>query len=319
MNENNRSRILIILKALTELSDVVNPISTNDLLAYCQNEGIKVIRQTLYSDINALKSYGFDIHYVAQKGYYLESNTLSLACAKVLYDLIDSSQTLSMSTKNELLTSINQFIKPKHVTLLKKYRISKPSSKQSTCSLKTISLLTNAISKQRYIQFYYFDADVKGNRLYRKNKASYHLLPYYIFIQNDRYYVIGYDHKHDSLVHYRLDKMDAIVIKEVSETTPKIDQVNSHLQTSIYLFTGENELVTLTIQSSLLSVFLDQFPALMLLKNNKDTVSIAISVQVNTSLFSWLTNFVPPKVIIDSPSNVKNNYKHYLESIINSY
>lgn len=319
MKENNKSRILVILKALTESSDALNPISTNNLLAYCQNEGLNIIRQTLYSDINSLKSYGFDIHYVAQKGYYLESNTLSLACAKVLYDLIDSSLTLSLATKDELLNSINQFIKPKHVALLNKYRLFKPSSKQSTCSLQTVSLLTNAISKQRYIQFYYFDADVKGNRLYRRNKALYHLLPYYIFIQNERYYVIGYDHKHDSLVHYRLDKMDAIVLKDVSETTPKIDQVDLHLQTSIYLFTGENELITLTIQSSLLSVFLDQFPTLMLLKNNGDTVSIAISVQVNTSLFSWLTNFAPPKVIIESPPNVKHDYKHYLESIIKAY
>ena len=143
--------------------------------------------------------------------------------------------------------------------------------------------------------------------------------PYYIFIANSRYYVIGYDHKHKALVHYRLDKMDQIQLNDINQSTPLIDSVNKRIETSIHLFTGEYSNVDFSIQTNYLSVFADQFNDLMVIEAKESRYQINVTLQVNNALFAWLTHFDPHAVTLLGPYDVKQQYIKYLQSIVTAY
>ena len=65
-SEQNRHRILYLLKYFQEKSDEKNGVSIRDMQSDLQSKGINADRRTLYRDIEELRSIGYDI--IAQRG-----------------------------------------------------------------------------------------------------------------------------------------------------------------------------------------------------------------------------------------------------------
>ena len=92
-SEQNRHRILYLLKYFQEKSDEKNGVSIRDMQSDLQSKGINADRRTLYRDIEELRSIGYDI--IAQRGkgeclYFLASRDFELAELKLLVDAVQS-------------------------------------------------------------------------------------------------------------------------------------------------------------------------------------------------------------------------------------
>lgn len=322
MKLNNSLRLVYLINYLNQQSDASNVKTGNDIANYLYPYFGDISLKTIYKDIATLKNANFPIVQVHQnnhQGVYMAKNCLSLSECKLIMDSLTSNTFIPNKIMADILDKLSPLIKSNDLKLLTRQQYIPSNHVTSLDISNTITILMKAIDQRRTIQFLYFDIAYKNTKHYRKSGNYYLLQPYYIFIANSRYYVIGYDHKHQALVHYRLDKMDQIQLNDINQSTPLIDSVNKRIETSIHLFTGEYSNVDFSIQTNYLSVFADQFNDLMVIEAKESRYQINVTLQVNNALFAWLTHFDPHAVTLLGPYDVKQQYIKYLQSIVTAY
>ena len=322
MKLNNSLRLVYLINYLNQQSDASNVKTGNDIANYLYPYFGDISLKTIYKDIATLKNANFPIVQVHQnnhQGVYMAKNCLSLSECKLIMDSLTSNTFIPNKIMADILDKLSPLIKSNDLKLLTRQQYIPGNHVTSLDISNTITILMKAIDQRRTIQFLYFDIAYKNTKHYRKSGNYYLLQPYYIFIANSRYYVIGYDHKHKALVHYRLDKMDQIQLNDINQSTPLIDSVNKRIETSIHLFTGEYSNVDFSIQTNYLSVFADQFNDLMVIEAKESRYQINVTLQVNNALFAWLTHFDPHAVTLLGPYDVKQQYIQYLQSIVTAY
>ena len=322
MKLNNSLRLVYLINYLNQQSDASNVKTGNDIANYLYPYFGDISLKTIYKDIATLKNANFPIVQVHQnnhQGVYMAKNCLSLSECKLIMDSLTSNTFIPNKIMADILDKLSPLIKSNDLKLLTRQQYIPSNHVTSLDISNTITILMKAIDQRRTIQFLYFDIAYKNTKHYRKSGNYYLLQPYYIFIANSRYYVIGYDHKHKALVHYRLDKMDQIQLNDINQSTPLIDSVNKRIETSIHLFTGEYSNVNFSIQTNYLSVFADQFNDLMVIEAKESRYQINVTLQVNNALFAWLTHFDPHAVTLLGPYDVKQQYIKYLQSIVTAY
>lgn len=322
MKLNNSLRLVYLINYLNQQSDASNVKTGNDIANYLYPYFEDISLKTIYKDIATLKNANFPIVQVHQnnhQGVYMAKNCLTLSECKLIMDSLTSNTFIPNKIMADILDKLSPLIKSNDLKLLTRQQYIPSNHVTSLDISNTITILMKAIDQRRTIQFLYFDIAYKNTKHYRKSGNYYLLQPYYIFIANSRYYVIGYDHKHKALVHYRLDKMDQIQLNDINQSTPLIDSVNKRIETSIHLFTGEYSNVDFSIQTNYLSVFADQFNDLMVIEAKESRYQINVTLQVNNALFAWLTHFDPHAVTLLGPYDVKQQYIKYLQSIVTAY
>lgn len=322
MKLNNSLRLVYLINYLNQQSDASNVKTGNDIANYLYPYFGDISLKTIYKDIATLKKANFPIVQVHQnnhQGVYMAKNCLTLSECKLIMDSLTSNTFIPNKIMADILDKLSPLIKSNDLKLLTRQQYIPSNHVTSLDISNTITILMKAIDQRRTIQFLYFDIAYKNTKHYRKSGNYYLLQPYYIFIANSRYYVIGYDHKHKALVHYRLDKMDQIQLNDINQSTPLIDSVNKRIETSIHLFTGEYSNVDFSIQTNYLSVFADQFNDLMVIEAKESRYQINVTLQVNNALFAWLTHFDPHAVTLLGPYDVKQQYIKYLQSIVTAY
>ena len=322
MKLNNSLRLVYLINYLNQQSDASNVKTGNDIANYLYPYFGDISLKTIYKDIATLKNANFPIVQVHQnnhQGVYMAKNCLTLSECKLIMDSLTSNTFIPNKIMADILDKLSPLIKSNDLKLLTRQQYIPGNHVTSLDISNTITILMKAIDQRRTIQFLYFDIAYKNTKHYRKSGNYYLLQPYYIFIANSRYYVIGYDHKHQALVHYRLDKMDQIQLNDINQSTPLIDSVNKRIETSIHLFTGEYSNVDFSIQPNYLSVFADQFNDLMVIEAKESRYQINVTLQVNNALFAWLTHFDPHAVTLLGPYDVKQQYIKYLQSIVTAY
>lgn len=322
MKLNNSLRLVYLINYLNQQSDASNVKTGNDIANYLYPYFGDISLKTIYKDIATLKNANFPIVQVHQnnhQGVYMAKNCLTLSECKLIMDSLTSNTFIPNKIMADILDKLSPLIKSNDLKLLTRQQYIPSNHVTSLDISNTITILMKAIDQRRTIQFLYFDIAYKNTKHYRKSGNYYLLQPYYIFIANSRYYVIGYDHKHQALVHYRLDKMDQIQLNDINQSTPLIDSVNKRIETSIHLFTGEYSNVDFSIQTNYLSVFADQFNDLMVIEAKESRYQINVTLQVNNALFAWLTHFDPHAVTLLGPYDVKQQYIKYLQSIVTAY
>ena len=322
MKLNNSLRLVYLINYLNQQSDASNVKTGNDIANYLYPYFGDISLKTIYKDIATLKNANFPIVQVHQnnhQGVYMAKNCLTLSECKLIMDSLTSNTFIPNKIMADILDKLSPLIKSNDLKLLTRQQYIPSNHVTSLDISNTITILMKAIDQRRTIQFLYFDIAYKNTKHYRKSGNYYLLQPYYIFIANSRYYVIGYDHKHQALVHYRLDKMDQIQLNDINQSTPLIDSVNKRIETSIHLFTGEYSNVNFSIQTNYLSVFADQFNDLMVIEAKESRYQINVTLQVNNALFAWLTHFDPHAVTLLGPYDVKQQYIKYLQSIVTAY
>ena len=73
---NQKLKILYLLQLLYDKSDQTHPVTMEQMLAYLAENGVAAERKSLYSDIEALRSFGVNVVLRKSKpsGYYLEGS-----------------------------------------------------------------------------------------------------------------------------------------------------------------------------------------------------------------------------------------------------
>ena len=116
MQSQGNIRVVEMLRHLYQHTDENHTATVTDITAYLKERGIQAVRQTVYADLNALITAGFDIVIVksTQNQYFMGNRLFEYPELKMLADAVASSKIISAKKSEALvqklgcLTSIHQ-------------------------------------------------------------------------------------------------------------------------------------------------------------------------------------------------------------------
>ena len=309
--QNQKTKLLALLRFLRERSDEEHPVSVKDMIAALAREGIEAERKSIYSDLETLTAFGMDIVTVRgkQTGYYLGARTLETAELKLLVDAVQSSRFITRKKSNELIEKLSKDASVYTAAALKRQvRVANRVKTMNESIYYTVDLLHTAISEKKKLSFLYYEWNAKKEKVLRHGGERYSVSPFVLSWEDENYYLIAYDHKSAALRHYRVDKMTDLEIlnesREGEETFQNLD-AGLYARSVFGMFGGESQSVTLRCESGVAGAMMDKFgqDVPFLADEEEGYFRIHIQVTVSPQFYSWVFGF-GGRVRILSPDSV---------------
>ncbi|MBQ9938732.1 MAG: WYL domain-containing protein [Oscillospiraceae bacterium] len=319
---NNKLKLIYLSRYLTQNTDENNPASTADILAMLEDNGISAERKSVYDDIEALKTAGYDVLYrrEAPSGYYIGSREFELPELKLLVDSVQASKFITVKKSRELIAKLQRLCSAREGEKLQRQVVVLGRLKTSNESIYyNVDRLYSAISENSRISFYYCEwgADKKLKR--RRNGERYFTSPWALAWDDENYYLIAFDD--GKVKHYRVDKMQEIAeTGEAREGRAQFEKFDaaSYAKRVFGMFGGETQRVTFRIEPKMIGVFIDRFGTDIPLWKTENGIYAIAEVEVSAQFFGWLSG-LGDEVTITEPKETIQSYLDWLKSIENRY
>ncbi len=322
---NQKLKILYLAKFLKERSDEENTVTVAQMLEELSRYGIKAERKSIYSDIEALNSFGLDIVCVKGKntGYFMSGRDFELAELKLLVDSVQSSKFLTLKKSQQLIKKIEGLCSENNAKLLHRqvYVLNRVKTMNESIYYN-VDIIHKCIDENKKISFNYYEYTVSKEKRFKKNGNDYIISPFALTWDDENYYLLGFDSQAGIIKHYRVDKMAKIkAIEEQRDGFEKFESFDlaSYSKSTFSMFGGEMCDVKLEFENSLCGVVIDRFGKEVIMVPNGDShFVINVKVSVSPMFFGWLFSF-GNKVKILSPQSVKNKMKETIEAVKENY
>ena len=313
--KNTNALPLQILEILRQYPDQEHLISMPELQAILEADGFPSNRRTVYRAIETLREYNYDIRYEFHKfysGYYLVPY-FNEAEHFILSDYLNQQTTLSSKEISTIQTKLQHLASPYHSL---KHTQGIHASNQEI--LSNIKLILHAIKHSYQISFYYFDYTISKEKKYRKNKKRYILTPYAVTSYEGKYYCVLYSEKYQSFTNYRIDKMETVRLIDQPVETIAFN-LEEHLQTSMKMYTGKAETITIKCATDMASIILDEFGNQMIISEvNDEYFILSLKTAITPTLLSWLLLFYD-RVTVIQPAKLKEKLLTIANKVIDTY
>ncbi len=323
-SENQKMKLLYILKLLEEKSDENHPVSTQQIIDYLDRQQIKAERKTVYSDIRTLEDFGYEI--AAKKGkesgYYLKTRRFETAELKLLVDAVLASKFITAQKTKQLIKKLTDLSSIYDSGQLKRQLFMERIKNENDQVYLNVDEIHRAIRENKKIAFYYYSWG-KDKRLHaRRNQKRYRISPFYLIWKDEYYYLVAFDEEQGITKYYRVDKMQEMeVLEEKREGHEITGQVNPAEIASrdFSMFAGKNQSVTLFFPEEMIGVVIDRFGKdITIRQRDEETFSARVSVSVSKQFFGWLSGF-GGQIKIEMPGEVREEYIAYLQEILDTY
>lgn len=203
--EGQKSKLLTLLRILEQKTDEEHLLNVPQLVELLEQQDILAERKSIYSDIDTLRSLGYDIQLRRGRGggYWLASRTFELSELKLLVDAVQASKVVSARTSSKLIHKLEALCSDYEGTQLQRqvYVDGRPKSDSHTL-LYSIDALHSAINAGRMVRFRYKD---DGTRT---------VSPWQLAWENGCYYLIAYQDEKEpaGIRNYRVDRMSSVTV-----------------------------------------------------------------------------------------------------------
>lgn len=315
-------KLLYIIKLLTENTDENHPVSTADIIAYLESNGIHSERKSIYDDMEKLCDFGYDIIQVQSRlggGYYMAGREFELAELKLLVDAVQSSRFITTRKSRSLIKKLERMAgKYDAGKLQRQVYVAGRIKTENESIYYNIDNIHRAIQENRQIEFQYLDWDLKKELVPRVGGRK-QVSPWALIWREENYYLAAYDGVDGIMKHYRVDKMGQMkVLKEEREGLEQFSKLDPAVYTNqtFGMFSGTEETVTLQFPNRLVGVVLDRFGRESDIRPMTDRVfRVRVKVAVSGQFFGWLAGIGREAVVV-SPAEVKEQYAEWLENIV---
>ncbi len=318
-------RILYLMDILLKNTDEQHTLNAEQLISKLETEaGERADRKTIYRDMESLKEFGLDIRQIkgSAPGYYIASREFTLSELKLLVDAVQSSKFISRSMTDQLIRKLENLTShPKAALLQRQVYILNRAKTDNDTVLLNVDVIHTAINSNQDISFQYGEWTVGKTLRLRKDGERYIVSPWALVWEDENYYLVGYSRDAEAIRHYRVDKMLKTMVYRRSRTGE--DQFRdfdlaSYTKKTFGMFAGENVNVTLECANSLAGVMIDRFGRdILLIPQGSDKFRLHVDVAVSPQFFGWAAG-MGPRLKICSPSHVADQYRTYLQEILNN-
>lgn len=321
-SEGQKLKLLYIVRMLEESSDENHPLSTAEIIARLDSQGIHSERKSIYDDIAKLTNFGYDIMQVQSRlggGYYLASREFELPELKLLVDAVQSSRFITTKKSRELIHKLEEKAgKYDAGKLQRQVYVAGRVKTENESIYYNIDKLHRAIQENRKITFQYLDWNLKKQMAPRKNGLK-TVSPWALVWREENYYLVAFDSEDSIMKHYRVDKMGQMdlveEIRDGQESFAGMD-IAAYSNRTFGMFGGEEEVVTLQFPNRLVGVVLDRFGREVDLRQMEDgTFRIRAKIALSGQFFGWLAG-IGKDARIAAPESVREQYREWLLSIL---
>lgn len=276
--EEKKTSILAVYKVLEEFSDENHPLTRTEITDLIEKQyNITIDRRTLYRNIEMLINFGYDISdYNENKiGYYLKDRLFQHSEVLLLCNAVHASHFIpdkaSKDLVNKLLSNQSRY---KRNDYFKNVYLPNKKKKDNKQFLLNIEQISRAINEKKVIKFTYTHYDI-NKKLVNTRDDAYYRSPYFLVVNGDRVYMVGKGKNHDSLSHFRVDRMkDIELVDEYYLRLPKNLDAYAYANNKIYMYSGDETGVTLRCDKKALDVIIDTFGKDVMLADEGETFTV---------------------------------------------
>lgn len=315
-----KSRILFLMRYLYENTDDEHSLSTNELISVLSDNGFSANRKTVRDDVQMICDVGFEV-FVDKDGksnsYHYGSRTFELPELKMLIDAVSSSRFIS-TEKSEVLIS-------KLTSLASKYEAENLTAKIFTADrIKAdngkIFLITDLVSRAiecgKKVSFQYYDYLPTKEKVLRNDGEIYTLSPYALIWSDDRYYLVGYSDKRETLTPFRVDRMAVPKILDEDAVVNTAFNPADFTNKVIQMYPGTEQTVTLRCENDTMRSIIDKFgEGIRVDAMDEQHFLVEVQVQVGRTFYGWVFTFAG-EIEIMEPASVREEYFEMARTVI---
>ena len=323
---NQKLKLLYLKQYLEEFSDEAHPISTAEIIEYLARQDISAERKSIYDDIETLRLYGVDVEKVrvgSGTGWYVASRDFQLPELKLLVDSVQSSRFITHKKSMDLIGKIEKLAGVHQAQGLRRQVWVKNRIKSMNESIYyNIDDIHAAIAQDRKISFRYFQYTVAGERKFRRDGQRYVISPYALLMDDENYYLIGFDSDAGIIKHFRVDKMielkDAGSGRDGREVAAKLD-MGAYTDSHFGMFSGDTVPVKLEFVNTLAGAVIDRFGReVMCIPSDENHFTVTVNAVVSAPFFGWLSSFGDGVKIL-APESAVAEMKTHIQKILGMY
>ena len=324
--ENQKLKMLYLVQLFSRETDDTHKLTMPEIIAKLAADGVNADRKTLYQDFDELRRFGFDI--ISEKEgksyyYYLGSRDFELPELKLLVDSVQSSKFITDKKSGQLIKKLESLVSRYEGSQLHRQVIIAGRVKTMNESIYyNVDKIHAAIGNDRQIRFKYFDWNLKKEMEPRYGGKWYQLSPWALMWDDEKYYLVAYDSKHETIIHYRVDKMTQIgILDEKREGHEAFRKFNiAHYTNTLFgMFAGDETKVTIEAENRLVSVFIDRFGKdIIIAPVDEDHFRTTVTVAVSKQFFGWIMG-IDGDVRIVAPDSVVKQIRAEIESLAERY
>lgn len=311
----DKSNMLCILKILQEYSDENHILAIKDITAKMKlNYGRDTDRRTIYSAIEALQDFGYEISTFKDngKGYYLMDRTFSASEIRLLIDAIYSCEYISKRQTEDLLQKLRGFLSVHERKNYNYTNIISPDKKSPNAEVfLNIEILDTAISEKSKVSFTYMDYDY-NKKLKPRREERYVASPYAMICEDAHYYLAMIAQGKEDPSFYRIDMMkDIQILNEPLDFTKRDAKLDS-LKKVVYAHTGEPEQIHLHCQKSVLRYVIEEFGGDVIIEPRPDGSFDALFKAAPQGLIYWALQYLQTVEVV-APQHIRDKVIQVLQ------
>ena len=322
---SHKIKLLKLMELFRTETDEEHPMTASQICETLAKRGIPVDRRTLTRDIRTLNDFGYEIMDTMvshEKAYYLEDRSFSIPEIKVLIDAVQAASFITEQKTAELVEKIAALGGGNRAELLKRNMVRFNTRKHSNESIYyNVDSLEAAIRDLKMASFLYYDLNEHGEKVYRKGGHRYRVEPIALVFHEDNYYLICYSARHTDTSTYRVDRMTGVEIDDspISETARTMKgQISEYTEQVFKMYHGEKTELTLSFAEHLIGVVYDKFgEGTRMTRNEDNTVTAAVTVQISPTFWGWLFQFGGDMKIV-SPESAIREYRETVKLLAES-
>lgn len=315
----NNIRIIELLRFLYQQTDEAHAVTVSEMIEYLKSKGIPSVRQTVYTDLEALDTAGIDIVQIksTQNRYFIGSRIFEYPELKMLVDAVASSKVISAKKSQALIQKLGQLSSIQQAEQLQ--RLASLSSRVKPHNEKVyyiIDSIHTAILDQHQISFQYYEYTPEKKKILKHDGYRYILDPYALEWKNDHYYLIGYSHKHKGIAHFRVDRLAGVELLDSKfQLMPDFD-VAAYTNKMVDMFAAEHaEQVKLLCSNELMRVIIDHYGEDIEISPYDDShFTVTIEVNPSGTFYGWVFKFMgeirilSPQSCVDKMQNIARTF-----------
>ncbi len=326
-SENQKLKMIYLMDKFMKDTDEEHGITIKQMIEYLEGNEIGAERKSLYDDIERLKDYGLDINTekVGRETYYkLLSREFELAELKLLVDSVQSAMFITADTTEQLIKKIEGLTSVYQAKELQRQvhihnRVKAPNKRVYIY----VDNLHKAIHDRKPVEFVYGEFNTNKELVPRHNGKLYYVSPWALIWDDEKYYLVGYDHEAGKDKNFRIDKIMKLDIcddkNDYVGQSPDFD-IATYNSKVFGMFGGKHESVKLKVDNGLAGVMIDQFgkDINLIPVKGENAFTVNVDAVISQQFVGWLVG-LGDKVEVIGPDHLRDKMRNSLKDILEKY
>ena len=318
--KKQKLKLFYLYKIMCEETDRTHFLTMPQIVERLASYGVEADRKSLYDDMEALNLFGIEVQRTrdgAHTYYNVTNRPFELAEMKFLVDAVQASKFISEKETKEIIRKLLNLVSMNDARLLERdVHVPGRIKNMNESVYYTVDEIFRALNLDQQLRFHYFQWNADGEKELRRNGDYYIVSPWALHYDDEKYYLVAYDHLHKEIRHFRVDKMlDAEVVeaKRKGVTKYRKKDEEKYTQKHFRMFGGELQMVTLRCENSMANVILDHFGRdTKLTKVDEEHFEVSVEVAVSDQFFGWVialgdgARIVGPNAVVNCMRDIGN-------------